>query len=145
MVHDARIVPLDGRPPLSSHVRQWRGDSRGRWDGDTLVVETKNFRSEGTGTVSLRGLGWSGDENLHLTERFRRLDNDTLLYEYTVERPDNLDAALDCVADHAEEQPADIRICVPLKGTTASPASSLGHARPKRKRNKFSGHPQAFS
>ena len=49
MVHDARIIPLDGRPSLSSHVPQWRGDSRGRWDRDTLVVETKNFRSEGTG------------------------------------------------------------------------------------------------
>jgi hypothetical protein len=87
MVHDARIIPLDGRPSLSSHVPQWRGDSRGRWDRDTLVVETKNFRSEGTGTVSLRGLGWSGDENLHLIERFRRLDNDTLLYEYTINDP----------------------------------------------------------
>jgi hypothetical protein len=87
MVHDARIIPLDGRPSLPSHVRQWRGDSRGRWDGDTLVVDTQNFRSEGTGTVSLRGLGWSGDENLHLVERFRRLDNDTLLYEYTVNDP----------------------------------------------------------
>ena len=84
MVHDARIIPVDGRPALSSDIRQWRGDSRGRWEGDTLVIETKNFRSEGTGTVSLRGLGWSGDENLLLVERFRRLDNDTLLYEYTI-------------------------------------------------------------
>jgi hypothetical protein len=87
MVHDARIIPLDGRPSLSSHVRQWRGDSRGRWDGDTLVIETRNFRSEGTGTLSLRGLGLSGDENLHLIERFRRLDTDTLLYEYTIDDP----------------------------------------------------------
>ena len=87
MVHDARIVPLDGRPSLSSNVRQWKGDSRGRWDGDTLVIETRNFRSEGTGTLSLRGLGLSGDENLHLVERFRRLDTDTLLYEYTIDDP----------------------------------------------------------
>ena len=87
MVHDARIIPVDGRPALSSNIRQWRGDSRGRWEGDTLVIETKNFRSEGTGTVSLRGLGWSGDENLRLVERFRRLDQDTLLYEYTVNDP----------------------------------------------------------
>jgi hypothetical protein len=87
MVHDARIIPLAGRPPLPSHVRQWRGDSRGRWDGDTLVVETRNFRSEGTGTLSLRGLGLSGDENLNLIERFRRLDADTLLYEYTIDDP----------------------------------------------------------
>src|SRR3984893_3808421 len=87
MVHDARIIPLDGRPSLPSYVRQWKGDSRGRWDGDTLVVETRNFRTEGTGTLSLRGLGLSGDENLHLIERFRRLDADTLLYEYTIDDP----------------------------------------------------------
>jgi hypothetical protein len=87
MVHDARIIPLNGRPSLSSNVRQWKGDSRGRWDGDTLVIDTRNFRSEGTGTVSLRGLGLSGDENLHLIERFRRLDNETLLYEYTIDDP----------------------------------------------------------
>ncbi len=87
MVHDARIVPLDGRASLPSHIRQWRGDSRGRWEGDTLVVETRNFRSEGTGTLSLRGLGLSGDENLHLIERFRRVDTDTLLYEYTINDP----------------------------------------------------------
>jgi len=87
MVHDARIIPLAGRPPLPSNVRQWRGDSRGRWDGDTLVVETRNFRSEGTGTLSLRGLGLSGDENLNLIERFRRLDANTLSYEYTIDDP----------------------------------------------------------
>jgi hypothetical protein len=87
MVHDARIIPLDGRPSLPSYVRQWKGDSHGRWDGDTLVVETRNFRTEGTGTLSLRGLGLSGDENLHLIERFRRLDADTLLYEYTIDDP----------------------------------------------------------
>ena len=87
MVHDARIIPLDGRPSLPSQVRQWRGDSRGRWDGDTLVIETTNFRSEGTGTLSLRGLGLSSDENLRLIERFRRLDTDTLLYEYTINDP----------------------------------------------------------
>jgi hypothetical protein len=87
MVHDARIVPLNGRPSLSSPHRQWRGTSSGRWEGDTLVVETRNFRSEGTGTLSLRGLGFSGDENLKLTERFRRLDADTLVYEYTIDDP----------------------------------------------------------
>ena len=89
MVHDARIIPLDGRAPLPSHVRQWRGDSRGRWDGDTLVIETRNFQAAGTGTLSLRngGLGFSPDENLHLTERIRRLNADTLVYEYTIDDP----------------------------------------------------------
>ena len=87
MVHDVRIIPLDGRAPLPSDVRQWKGDSHGRWDGNTLVVETRNFRTEGTGTLSLRAFGLSGDENLHLTERFRRLDADTLSYEYTIDDP----------------------------------------------------------
>jgi len=86
MVHDARIVPLNGRT-LPTQFHQWKGISSGHWDGDTLVVETKNFRKEGTGTLSLRGLGWSADENLHLTERFRRMDANTLVYEYTVDDP----------------------------------------------------------
>jgi hypothetical protein len=85
MVHDSRVIPLDGRP--HGKVRQWRGDSRGHWEGDTLVIDTTNFRREGTGTLSLRRLGMTVDENLHLTERFRRLDANTLLYEYTVDDP----------------------------------------------------------
>ena len=76
MVHDARIIPLDGRGHLPSHVRQWRGDSRGRWDDDTLVIETKNF----TEKTSFRGSGAS----MLLVERFTRVASDTLLYEYTI-------------------------------------------------------------
>lgn len=93
MVHDARIVPLDGRPHLPTHVRQWNGSSRGRWEGDTLVVTTTNFRSEGTGTLMLDGnrarpgVGWSPDENLTLIERFKRADRDTLIYEFTITDP----------------------------------------------------------
>jgi hypothetical protein len=94
MVHDARIIPLDGRPTLPKHIRQWRGDSRGHWEGEVLVVETRNFRGEGTGTLMLdrelgprRGLGSSGDENMHLIERFSRVDADTLLYEFTINDP----------------------------------------------------------
>ena len=76
MVHNARIVPLDGRPHLPTSLRQWVGDSRGQWDGDTLVVETTNFLRE----TSFRG----SSANLHLVERFTRIDADTLLYEFTV-------------------------------------------------------------
>jgi hypothetical protein len=84
MVHDARIVPMDGRPHLPSHMRQWMGDSRGRWDGDTLVVETKNFTSK---TASFNPTIWIAmgtGETMHLIERFTRVDAATLRYEYTV-------------------------------------------------------------
>ena len=81
MVHDARIVPLDGRPHLSPDVRQWRGDSRGYWDGDTLVVETRNFLRE---TNFLQD---QTTEHLKLTERFTRADDQTLLYRVTVDDP----------------------------------------------------------
>jgi hypothetical protein len=93
MVHTARIIPLDGRPKLPDRFRQWDGDSRGRWDGDTLVITSTNFKSVGTGTLMLDGnrarpgIGWSPDENLTLTERFKRLDNDTLIYEFTINDP----------------------------------------------------------
>ena len=83
MVNDSRIVPLDGRPHLPSDVRQWRGDSRGRWEGETLIVDTMNF----TGKTQVRGSG----ETLHLVERFTRVDGDTLVYEYTVEDPESFE------------------------------------------------------
>jgi hypothetical protein len=79
MVHNARVIPLDGRPHLPSSVRQWVGDSRGHWDGDTLVVETTNFARE----TAFQNSG----PNLRLTERFSRQDADTLLYEFTVNDP----------------------------------------------------------
>jgi hypothetical protein len=93
MNHDARIIQLDGRPRLPTHIRQWDGDSRGRWEGDTLVVTTTNFMSTGTGTLMLDGnrarpgVGWSPDENLTLIERFKLADSDTLIYEFTITDP----------------------------------------------------------
>ncbi len=77
--HDVRIIPLDNRPHLPSNVRQWMGDPRGHWEGDTLVVDTTNF----TGKTKFRG----ADENLHLTERFTRKGPKLLLYEFTVDDP----------------------------------------------------------
>jgi len=79
MIHDARVIPLDGSPHLPAAVRGWRGDSRGHWDGKTLVVDTTNFSDE----YSFRG----SDRNLHLTERFTRVSPDTLIYEFTVDDP----------------------------------------------------------
>ena len=76
MVHTIRVVPLDGRPTLSDGIRQWSGDSRGHWEGDTLVVETSNFDEKRR---------WRGStENMQLVERFTRVDADTLLYAFTV-------------------------------------------------------------
>jgi len=77
MVHNARIVPLDGRP--HGAVRQWVGDSRGRWEGDTLVVDTTSFYD----TTAFRG----SSRNLHLVERFTRVDAGTIHYEFTVDDP----------------------------------------------------------
>jgi hypothetical protein len=79
MVHDARVIPLRDSAHLAPHMRQWRGDSRGHWDGDTLVIETTNF----TDKTSFRG----SSERLRLTERFTRADVDILLYEFTVADP----------------------------------------------------------
>ena len=81
MVHNARVVPLDGRAHLPGSMRQWVGDSRGRWDGDTLVVETRNFLRE---TGFMRG---GSSPRLTLVERFTRVADDTLLYEVTVDDP----------------------------------------------------------
>ena len=80
-IHDARIVPMDGRPHLPQHLRQWMGDSHGRWDGDTLVVETTNF----TDQKYFQGAG----EGMHVIERFTRVDADTLNYEFTVSDPES--------------------------------------------------------
>ena len=77
MVHNARIVPLDNRPRLN--VPQWVGESRGHWEGETLVVDTRNFRRN----TSLRG----SSPNMHLVERIRRVDAGSLLYEFTVDDP----------------------------------------------------------
>ena len=81
MNHEARVVPLDGRDHLTDSVRQWTGDSRGHWDGDTLVVETRNFLRE---TNFQRG---ATTPNLTLIERLTRVDADTLRYDVTVDDP----------------------------------------------------------
>jgi hypothetical protein len=80
MIHDARVIPLDGRPHLSSTIQPYFGDSRGRWEGDTLVVDVTNFPSH---LINYRGAGAS----LHVIERFRRVDDQTIRYEVTVEDP----------------------------------------------------------
>jgi hypothetical protein len=78
--HHTRVIPTDGRPHISQNIRQWQGDSVGRWEGNTLVVDTTNF----TGlTANFRGSG----EKLHLVERFTRVSDETIIYQFTVEDP----------------------------------------------------------
>jgi hypothetical protein len=90
-IHEARIVPLDARPHVGPGLRQWHGDSRGRWDGDTLVVDTTNFTDKLTvgfnAEPSVRGFNAEPSDAFHLIERFRRVDADALLYQFTVEDP----------------------------------------------------------
>jgi hypothetical protein len=83
-IHDTRIIPLDGRPHVSSKIRHYLGDPRGHWDGDTLVVETTNFHPNGNG---MGGLFRFADQNLTLTERFTRSGPDSITYEFTVNDP----------------------------------------------------------
>jgi hypothetical protein len=78
-IHTARIIPLDGRPHLGPKLRPWIGDSRGHWEGNTLIVDTTNYSDK----IGFRGAG----ANLHVTERFTRVDADTIRYEFTVDDP----------------------------------------------------------
>ena len=77
--NDVRVIPLDGRPHLPSTIRQWPGDSRGHWEGETLVVDTVNFNDK----IHFNG----SSETMHVVERFARVDDDTIRYEFTVEDP----------------------------------------------------------
>jgi hypothetical protein len=79
MIHDVRIIPLDGRPHLPPSIRKWLGDSVGHWENNTLVVDTTNF----TDKTHFRG----SDQNLHLIERFTRTGPETILYEFAVDDP----------------------------------------------------------
>lgn len=92
-----RIIPVDGQEPLGSAIRQWNGDSQGRWEGDTLIVETANFKNTVKNVVPAHGGPFGGSAHVHyypgtgdslrLTERFTRIDPETLEYRYTVEDP----------------------------------------------------------
>jgi hypothetical protein len=79
MIHEARVVPMDDRPHNSPSLRSWTGDPRGRWEGDTLVIDSTNF----TDRTNFRGSG----ANLHLVERITRVDADTIEYRFTVDDP----------------------------------------------------------
>jgi hypothetical protein len=85
MIHEARIIPLDGRPHADPAIRMWIGDSRGHWDGNTLVIETRNLNDQTS--IGANGGGRAIDQNSVLTERLTRIDDDTILYAMTVNDP----------------------------------------------------------
>jgi hypothetical protein len=90
MLHEARIIPLDGRPHVGRNIRLWNGDPRGHWEGNTLVVETTNYNDNGSMATSaatgrIRGIPQS--DRLHVVERFTRLDLKTISYEVTIDDP----------------------------------------------------------
>lgn len=90
MIHEARIIPIDGRPHLPSSIKQWNGDSRGHWEGNTLVVDTTNYNDKGwiaTSASTGRIKGIPQSEALHVVERFTRVDRDTINYEVTIDDP----------------------------------------------------------
>ena len=93
MIHDTRIIPLDGRPRLGRPIPQWLGEMRGRWEGDTLVVETRHIARSAEGSsfsrdaARIRAANGGRTESLRVVERFTPVDADTLRYEFTVEDP----------------------------------------------------------
>ena len=93
MIHDTRIIPLDGRPRLGPHSRQWLGDMRGHWEGNTLVVETTNLATTQDGSASgndpirIRAANGGPRDMLRVVERFTRVDADTINYQFTIEDP----------------------------------------------------------
>ena len=91
MIHDARIIPLDGGPHVDERVRLWMGDSRGRWEGNTLVVEVTNYTDKGwiaSNSASRRIKGIPQSEVLKVVERFTRVSEDTIQYEVAIEDPE---------------------------------------------------------
>ncbi len=96
MMHDTRVIPLDGRAHLPPQIRGYLGDSRGRWEGDTLVIDVTNFRPE----TSYRG----SRETLHLVERYRRTGVDRMQYEVTIDDPQTWERPWTAVLDLAPQQ-----------------------------------------
>jgi hypothetical protein len=86
MIHDARIIHMDGRPHLPTGLRRWMGDSIGRWEGKTLIVDTTNFNDSG-GFYGDAGGNFGWDRNLHIVERFSLFDADTMLYQFEIDDP----------------------------------------------------------
>jgi hypothetical protein len=120
MIHEARVVPLDGRPRLSKAITGWIGSSRGWWEGDTLVVETTNFNGKNNYRGSTTGL--------RLTERYTRVNRDRLEMRLTVEDPTTWEKALDGAAADAADGGRAHRVRL-SRGEPQHVQSSRGGAR----------------
>ena len=124
MIHDTRIIPLDGRPHVGANIRLWNGDARGRWEGNTLVVETTNFNDKGVigtsaATGRIRGIPHS--EELHVVERFTRISEDVINYSATITDPEGVHGAVDrgAAAEPRPELP-DVRVRLPRRQSRAA-------------------------
>lgn len=157
MIHETRMIPLDGRPHVGAGIRQWMGDSRGQWEGDTLVVETTNFNSKLDGgeiqpsylmLYSHQGSG----ETLRLVERFTPVDAHTIDYRLTVDDPKVLtrpytvalpmrnDGTPDRIFEYACHE-GNIQMENLLKGARADEDKALQDARRAREERLQAGHP----
>ena len=114
-----RLIPTDGRPHMSENIRRWAGDSRGRWEGDTLVVDTTNF----THRTAFQG----SSAALHVVERFTRVSADRILYQFTVDDPDTWTRPWSAEIPMIATKGPAVRVCLPRR--------QLRHA----------GHPQGRS
>ena len=85
MVHDTRVIPVDGRPHVSSRIRQYLGDSRARWEGDTLVVETANLSDQTS--IGANGNGLRHSDQMRMTEHLTRVSDEVILYDLTIDDP----------------------------------------------------------
>ena len=106
-IHDARLIPLDGRPHLPANVRQWHGDSRGTWKGDTLEIDTTNY--------SAKGAVQGATEALHVVERFTRVGPDTLNWEITFNDPHTWSQPWTLMIPLKRSHRADLRVRVPRR------------------------------
>ena len=115
MIHFARIIPVDGRPPLPDTVETWLGDPRGRWEGDTLVVETRNFVGSNAHMVGRTGVvyGNANPKTFSIVERFTRTGPESIEYRVTIVRSGDLDAAVYHLGAVEQDDRADLRVPVP--------------------------------
>ena len=140
MVHSARIIPLDGRPHQAPQFRSWSGDSRGHWQGDTLIVEMMNFNDKTWNQFS--GWSWPVDDNLQLVERFTLVDADTALYDFTVTDSTAWTKPWSAAVPLRRTTDRDVRIRLPRRRRRAwKLALCAGRARSNATRRRRRTHP----